>query len=57
MTPSLFGSGISAAEEDDVSTTLLTEGSLAADWSTFTVPATTLGTTVLASGLKDTSEA
>ena len=55
--PSLFGSGISAAEDEDVKTTLLTEGSLAAAVSRFTVLLTALETTALVSVLNDTSEA
>lgn len=56
-TTSFSGSGTRTADDDDVSTTRLIEGSLAAALSALTVRLTALGMTVVGSGLKVTSEA
>ena len=54
---SLFGSGIKAAEDEDVKTTLLMDGSLAAALSRFTVLLTAPATTTSVSVLNETSVA
>jgi hypothetical protein len=57
MTILVLGSGSHAAEEEEVRTTLFTDGSPAAALSRLTVPATTHEITASGSGFNDTSAA